>query len=366
MRAQAMELNTGLGLHLLDQFVASRNAAAAIARQAKARALRVRYQGSDEVRPAKLTPALFARINLRHPDICERILGLHAGGYGAADIQSRVSMYAGETIPGSFVDATLADLSAEASDWRQRPLESCYPIVIFERMRIKVRDRSGSHVRNCHIAIGFQAHGPKEVLGFWFETGDETLFWRSVLDELRNRGVEDIIYLAGASDALAAELQRCFATTIGVPHVGDLVRQSQDMSTSKNRCLIARALRPLHSARTADEALDIIENLEASALARENPSILPIWRRHWAELKPFFDIAPEIRQVMTSTFAADGLRCALKKALSRRKYSTSLDEAITLMYLVARHARRKWKRAQREWHAAKVQLALHFPDRFCS
>ncbi len=365
MRVQTAERTIGFGNGLIEQLIASRTARAATGAKIVRPALRVAGAwGFEHAAPARLTPALFARVNLRHPDICERILALHASGYGDADIQSRVSMYAGEQISAAFVKATLADLASEAADWSERPLEPCYPIVIFERLRVKWRDGTGAQSRNCHIAIGFQAHGPKDVLGFWFEKKDEDGFWGRVLDDLKDRGVEDIIYFAGSGDGLSGALAGAFPDALAIPHVGDFVRRSQDLSICKNRCTIAKALRPVHGARSEAEALANLDAFAAGALAKENPSIVPIWQRHWGELRAFFAIAPEVRCVMTSTFAADGLRRALKKALNRRKTSASPEEAATLMYLVARDARRKWKRPQREWHAAKAQLALQFPDRF--
>jgi putative transposase len=367
MRTQRVEQINGSSL--LDQLAASQNARKALERMSMRPNLRIAadasLQRTAEEPQSELTPGQFARVSLRHPDICDRIVALHAAGHGRADIESRVSMYAGESIPASFVDATLANLRSEATDWRRRPLESSYPIVIFERVRMKCREGAGAQNRNCHIAIGFQAHGPKEVLGFWFESGDETAFLRQVLRDLQDRGVEDVIYILGSSAALRAAQEEMFPDATVIAHVGDFVRQSQDLATCNDRGAIAKALRHVHGARTDAEALANLAAFEASALARKSPSIGPLWRRHWAELLPFFAIAPELRCVMTSTFAADGLRRGLKKALRCRKSSVSLDEAATLVYLAAWDVHRRWKRPQREWHAAKTQLALRFPDRFC-
>jgi putative transposase len=346
MRTQTVERSLATGANLLDQFFAGRPLRAVAVHEYDA--------------PARLTPAQFARVKLRHPDIGERVLALHANGYGAAEIQSRVSMYAGEQIPAAFVRATLADLAAEAADWSSRPLEATYPIVVFERLRMRWRDHAGVQNRDCHIAIGFQAHGPKEVLGFWFEGNDAHSFWQSVLADLHDRGVDDIIYAVGLGAGGSAALTQVFPAAQAIAHVGELVRQSQDLSACKNRCTIAKALRPIHGARCESEARAQLERFEAGG----NASIAAIWRRNWDKLGAFFAIAPEVRCVMTSTFAADGLRRGLKFALNRRKHTISDDEARTLMYLVTRSARRKWKRPQREWHAAKAQLALQFPDRF--
>jgi transposase-like protein len=276
MRVQTTETGIAFGGGLLDQLIAGRAARAANARS-RLRVVHASERDLEQAAPSRLTPAQFARINLRHPDICERILALHANGHGAADIQSRASMYAGEQIPATFVKAVLTDLASEAAEWSERPLEASYSIVVFERMRVKWRDAAGAQNRNCHIAIGFQAHGPKEVLGFWFENDDEYDFWRGVLDDLKDRGVNDIIYLVGSGAGLAVALSEAFPSASAMPHVGDFVRQSQDLSTCKNRCMIARALRPVHNARTEAEALAELDAFAASALGASNPSVVSIW-----------------------------------------------------------------------------------------
>lgn len=318
-------------------------------------------QPGDDADP---TPAQVACFKIRHPDIAERIVALHARGHSAADIQNRASLYAGEPVSGPFIEAILSDVRSEALDWRDRPLEPAYPIVVFERVRVKWRDASSAQNRHCHFALGLQAHGPKEVLGFWLEKGEEAEFWLDVLKDLKARGVADVLYFLGSSPCLAEAQRQTFPSSAAIAHVGDYVRQSQELATSKDRSAIPKALRPVHGALTVDEAQASLERFEAGPLGQRYPTIGPIWHRRWAELTPFLEIPPEIRRVMTSTFAADGLRCGLKKALRSHGHSISVEDATTLLYLVARESHRKWKRPQREWHAAKTQLAMRFPERF--
>ena len=306
----------------------------------------------------------FARLRIRHPDLADRIISLHAKGHSQADIQRRASMLIGEPLPPSFVASLLAELRREALDWQSRALEPSYPIIVFERMRVKWRDGQAVQNKFCHFALGFQAHGPKEVLGLWFENGDERGFWRDVLNDLRGRGVDDVLYFVGSGRHLADAQAQAFPSAIALASIGEFVRQSLELATTKDRSAIAQALRAIHGAPSAAQARESLLRLMSEPFGQRYPAIGPIWQRHWDEIEPFFAVPLEVRRVMASTYAADALRRGYKRTLRGHGHMTSAAEATALMYLVVRDSLRKWKRPQREWHAAKTQLAVLFPERF--
>lgn len=305
-----------------------------------------------------------ARFQFRFPDLSDRIVALHAKGHSQADIQRRASMLIGQAVPATVISTLLADLRREALDWQSRALEPSYPIVVFERMRVKWRDAAAVQNRLCHFAIGFQSHGPKEVLGLWFEGGDESQFWSQVLSDLKDRGVGDVLYILGSSPRLADAQARAFPRAMVIANIGDYVRQSLELATTKDRAAIAKALRAIHGARTAAAADECLLRFMDDRLGQKYPAIGPLWQRHWNELVSLFDIPLEVRRVMASTHAADALRRGYKRTLRGHGHMTSAEDATALMYLVVRDSLRKWKRPQREWHAAKTQLAVLFPERF--
>jgi putative transposase len=329
--------------------------------------------GDDRANAADTTPdrgvatpttAEVARLKLRHPDTPARIVSLYARGYAPDDIQCRASLLLGEPVSLAAVEALLAEVRREAEDWRGRSLEPSYPVVVFERVHVKGGTGRAARNRYCHFAIGFQAHGPKEVLGIWLEEKDDARFWASVLDSLKDRGVDDVIYMLGTGAPVAHACARAFPHSIGVAHVGDQVRQSLELVTSKDRSAVAKALRAICEAATEGEAESNLEGFDAGPLGRKYRAIGQIWRNHWNALAAFFDIPVEVRRVVTSTHAADQLRRDFKKCLRGHGPSSSIEDATTLMYLAARTTLGKWKRPQREWHSAKTQLAMLFPERF--
>lgn len=361
---------------LIDRLIAGRDARAVFERNGildKLRdALSERFPtyGEEAAAPAsqnaeiELGGAILPRLELRFPDLSERMISLHAKGYQPAEIQRRLSALVGEPVPMAAIVALLADLRREALDWQSRALDPSYPIVVFERLRVKWRDGAAVRNRVCHFALGFQTNGPKEVLGLWFEDGDERTFWTSVLADLKNRGVVDVLYLVGSSPHLAAARTETFPAALALPSVGDYVRQSLELAVTKDRSIVATALRQIHGARSAADARAALTRFEGDRLGQKYPAIAPLWQRHWAELAPFFDVPLEVRRVMASTFAADALRRGYARTLRAHGHMTSTAEATALMYLVVRDSLRKWRRPQREWHAAKTQLAVLFPERF--
>lgn len=360
---------------LIDRLVAGRDARAVFERNGildKLRdALSERFPTyGDAPAPApetgdiELGGAILPRLELRFPDLSERVISLHTKGYQPVEIQRRLSALLGEPLPMAAIVSLLADLRREALDWQSRALDPSYPIVVFERVRVKWRDGAAVRNRLCHFALGFQTNGPKEVLGLWFEDGDDRAFWAGVLADLKGRGVVDILYLVSASPHLATARAEAFPAARALTSVGEYVRQSLELATTKDRSVMAKTLRQIHGARNVAEASTALARFESDRLGQKYPAVAPLWRRHWAELAPFFEVPLEVRRVMASTFAADALRRGYARTLRAHGHMTSTAEATALMYLAVRDSLRKWRRPQREWHAAKTQLAVLFPERF--
>ena len=309
-------------------------------------------------------PVDLQRFQVRFPDLSERIISLHAKGYPQAEIQRRASMLIGQPVPPEAIARLLDGVRREAMDWQSRALEPTYPIVVFERVRVKWRDAAGVRNRVCHFALGFQSHGPKEVLGLWFEGDDEREHWTDVLTDLKARGVVDVLYILGSGAHLAHGKERVFPSAVVVANIGDYVRQSLELAVSKDRSGLAKALRAIHGAPSCDVAEQSLARFAQASFGLKYPAIAPLWRRHWNDLTAFFDVPFEVRRVMASTHAADALRRGYARTLKGHGHMTSTQDATALMYLVVRESLRKWRRPQREWHAAKTQLAVLFPERF--
>jgi putative transposase len=231
-------------------------------------------------------------------------------------------------------------------------------------MLVKRRDAQGVSSRVCYFGLGFQARGPKEVLGFWHNHGDEQKFWAAVLGDLRRRGVCDALYLVGPQAQLLEAGSQHLPLSIVLPHAGDILRRSLELATTKNRGAIASALRAVLCAASIADAHCVMDEFERGTLGEKYPAIPPIWRNQWQALESFYSLPSEVRRVLASTHAADAIRRGYRRASRGQVHASSPEGAAILIYLAVRDAMRRWKRPQREWHAAKLRLAMTFPERF--
>ena len=240
-----------------------------------------------------------------------------------------------------------------------------YPIVIFDALRVKIRDAESRMVRNKAVypALGVTHEGKREVLGLWIADNEGAKFWLSVMNELRNRGVQDILIavvdgLKGFPEAITA----AFPDTTVQTCIVHLIRHSMNFCSWKDRKAVAADLRPIYQAPTAEEAarqLDLFEEKWAG----KYPSIAPAWRRAWAEVIPFFAFSAAIRKIIYTTNAVESLNRVLRKTL-KTKGSFPTEEAATKLIFLAIRNFEKGGRAVREWVAARNQLAIMFAGRF--
>jgi len=203
------------------------------------------------------------------------------------------------------------------------------------------------------------------VLGLWIEQTEGAKFWLRVVNDLKNRGVEDILIavvdgLKGFPEAIQATFPRTTVQTCIV----HLIRNSLAFASWKERKLVAAALRPVYKAPTAEVAAQCLADFEAGPWGAKFPTIGASWRRAWEHVIPFFAFAPEVRRVIYTTNAIESLHMQLRKIIKSRGHFPSDEAATKLIWLALRNITNDWSRATREWSAAMNQFAIAFADRF--
>jgi len=225
----------------------------------------------------------------------------------------------------------------------------------------------GAMVRNkaIHIALGVRADGAKEVLGLWLEQNEGAKFWLRVMNELRNRGVEDVLLavvdgLKGFPDAITA----VFPETVVQTCIVHLLRNSMDFVSWKDRKNLASALKEVYRAPSAEAAEKALTAFEAGPWGQRYPAIGQSWRRAWSEVIPFFAFPDEVRRIVYTTNAIEALNSKLRRAVRARGHFPSDDAATKLLYLILNRSEKEWKMPPREWSMAKAQFAVIFGERF--
>lgn len=271
-------------------------------------------------------------------------------------------LYGTEVSPDLISRVTDAVLD-EVKEWQARPLDACYPIVFFDALRVKVRDEGLVRNKAVYVALALDAEGRKHVLGLWIEHSEGAKFWLKVMNDLRTRGVGDILIavvdgLKGFPEAIGT----VFPETVVQTCIVHLIRNSLAFVSWKDRKRIMPDLKAIYRAESAEAARDRLADFEA-AWGTRYPAIGDSWRRAWEYVIPLFAFSPDIRKTIYTTNAVESLHRSLRKIIKTRGSFPNDEAAMKLLFLAIRNAGVRWRRPI-EWTAAMGQFAVWFGDRF--
>jgi putative transposase len=316
-------------------------------------------------RLATFDPQLIAKYQRRFPGFDDKIISMYARGMSTREIQGHLRELYGIEVSPDLVSAVTDAVLEEVAEWQNRPLEPCYPLVFLDALRVKVRDEGTVRNKAVYVALGVRPDGTKEVLGLWIEQTEGAKFWLRVMNELKDRGVEDILIavvdgLKGFPEAIAAVFPRTQVQACIV----HLIRNSLDFISWKDRKAVAAALKEIYRARTAEAGEAALDTFDEGAWGRKYPVIAQTWRRHWAEVIPFYAFPADVRRIIYTTNAIEALHSKLRRAVRARGHFPTDEAVLKLLFLVLNLATKEWRMPAREWTAAKAQFAILFEDRF--
>ena len=293
----------------------------------------------------------------------DRIVSLYARGMTVREIQGHLQELYGVEVSPDLISRVTDAVLEEVREWQNRPLDAVYPVVFFDALRVKIRDEGLVRNKAVYVALAITADGDKEVLGLWIEQTEGAKFWLKVMNELKTRGVGDILIavvdgLAGFPEAIGV----VFARTTVQTCIVHLIRNSLAFVSWKDRRHILPDIKAIYRAETAAAALARLDAFEAEWGPRY-PAIGPIWRRAWEHVVPMFAFAPAIRKMIYTTNAVESLHRSLRKIIKTRGSFPSDEAAIKLLFLAIRNTGIHWKRPV-EWTVAMGQFAILFEDRF--
>lgn len=316
-------------------------------------------------RHSSFDPQLIAKYQRRFPGFDEKIVSMYARGMSTREITAHLRELYGIDVSPELISTVTDAVLDEVASWQQRPLDSCYPLIFFDAIRVKIRDEGTVRNKAIHIALGVRANGAKEVLGMWLEQNEGAKFWLRVMNELKNRGTEDILLavvdgLKGFPEAITA----VFPDTMVQTCIVHLLRNSMDFVSWKDRKGLATALKDIYRATDADAAEKALTAFEAGPWGQRYPAIAQGWRRNWAEIIPFFGFPQQVRRIVYTTNAIEALNSKLRRAVRARGHFPSDEAATKLLYLILNRSEKEWKMPPREWAMAKAQFAVIFGERF--
>jgi putative transposase len=316
-------------------------------------------------RAGSFVPQLVPKGLRRLPGFDQKVLSLYARGLTVREIRAHLEeLYQVEVAP-AVISAVTEAVREEVTAWQQRPLEPLYPVVVFDALRVKIRDEGLVRSKAVYLALGITREGQKDVLGLWVEQTEGAKFWLRVFSELRSRGVADILValidgLPGFPEAIVT----VFPQTQIHQCIVHLMRRSLDYVSWRERKAVAAALRHLYRAESAAAAEATLEAFAQGPYGQRFPAIVQLWRRAWPHVVPIYAYPPALRRVLSTTNALESLHSQLRKATRVRGHFPSDEAATKLLYLVLRNVLAKWQLPAPEWKAAMPVFALLFGERF--
>ena len=316
-------------------------------------------------RLASFDPQLIAKYQRRFPGFDEKIVSMYARGMSTREIQGHLRELYGIDASPDLISAVTDAVLDEVATWQNRPLEPIYPLIFFDALRVKVRDEGLVRNKAVHIALGVRADGMKEILGLWIEQNEGAKFWLRVMNELKNRGVEDVLIavvdgLKGFPDAIRAVFPEATVQTCIV----HLMRHSLDFVSYKDRKVVAAALKDIYRSTDAIAGLAALDAFADGPWGRKYPAIAQSWRRAWSEVIPFYTFPDAVRRIVYTTNAIEALNAKLRRAVRARGHFPSDEAAMKLLFLVLNRSEKDWRMPPREWAMAKAQFAILFDQRF--
>lgn len=321
-----------------------------------------------EIPPDRLSsfaPKLVGKYQRRLPGFDDHVISMYARGMSVREIRGHLLELYGLEVSPDLISTITDEVLLEVKEWQSRPLEAMYAMVYFDALRLKIPDEGVVKNKAVYLALGIRADGHKEVLGLWIEQSEGAKFWLKVFNELRNRGLADILIavvdgLRGFPEAIEsvyaqAQIQTCIV---------HLIRHSLALASWKERKALAQALKPVYQAARSDVAELALPEFEQSAWGIKFPTIVAMWQRQWQQVIPFFAYPPEVRKIIYTTNAIESLHMQLRKIVKNRGHFPSDEAASKLLFLALRNIEKNWKMPPVTWRAAANQFAILFGERF--
>ncbi|MBA7790806.1 IS256 family transposase [Citrobacter freundii] len=308
-------------------------------------------------------PQLIKKNHTRITQMDSQILSLYAKGMTTREIVATFKeMYDADVSPTLISKVTDA-VKEQVTEWQNRQLDALYPIVYMDCIVVKVHQNGSVINKAVFLALGINTEGQKELLGMWLAENEGAKFWLSVLTELKNRGLQDILIacvdgLKGFPDAINSvypqtHIQLCII---------HMVRNSLKYVSWKDYKAVTSGLKAVYQAPTEEAALMALDAF-AGEWDDKYPQISKSWRAHWENLNTFFGYPPDIRKAIYTTNAIESLNSVIRAAIKKRKVFPTDDSVRKVVYLAIKDASKKWSMPIQNWRLAMSRFIIEFGDR---
>ena len=317
-------------------------------------------------RKSEFEPQIVKKRQTMLSELEDKIVAMYSKGMTTRDIQEILSDMYGVEISASLISRLTDRIVPRLKEWQQRPLEEVYAIIWFDCIFYSVREEGRVQKKAIYVVIGLRLDGKRELLGFWIDRTESKGFWLGVLNDLKSRGVKDVLIfsvdgLTGIEEAIGAvypkaDVQRC---------VVHQIRNSLRYVSWKDRRELTKDLKKVYGASTLEEAELEMDRFEGKWLSRY-PHVIKSWRSNWDTLTSFFRYPVEIRKIMYTTNIIESVNSKFRKATGARRVFPTDEAVLKCLYMAAMELEKKWKRPVKDWPSIYSQLVILFEERIPS
>jgi len=296
-------------------------------------------------------------------EIEEKILSMYAKGMTQSDIEGHIREIYGLECSESTISRVTDKILPLVREWQSRPLDSVYAVVFMDAIHFHVRSEGSVIKKAVYIAIGISTTGKKEVLGMWVGENESAKFWATVMNSLKNRGVQDILIacvdgLTGFTNAIESvypktEVQNCIIHQI---------RNSTKFVSYKDIKALMSDLKRVYGAVDEQTAQSELEKF-AGIWDKKYPKIAASWHTNWPNLSTYFKYPLEVRTLIYTTNTIEGFNRQLRKVTKSKGVFPTDDSLLKMLYLAMTDITQKWKGVRKDWYQIRAQLEIFFPDR---
>jgi putative transposase len=313
-------------------------------------------------RKSNFEPLAVRKYETIESDVEERIIAMYAKGMTTRDITQYMQDIYGIEVSAGMISSITDKVMPLIEEWQSRPLAPTYPFVYLDGMYCKVRDSGRIVNRSAYIVVGIDTDGMKDILGIWIGQSEGAKFWMSVLTELKNRGIQDILIasidgLSGFSEAIKAvfpdtDIQQCIVHQL---------RNTMKYVPHKHKKQFVTDLRSIYTAPTEEAGLKALESVKDAW--PQYKAYLTSWETKWAELSPFFQYPAPIRRMMYTTNTIEAVNRQFRKVTKTTTVFPHNEALLKLLWLAQNDITRKWSMPVRNWAEVISQLAILFPEK---
>ena len=314
-------------------------------------------------RDGDFEPKVVKKNQITLPSIDDQVLSMYAKGMTTRDIEKHLESIYGIDASPDLISRITDKILPLVTEWQNRPLEEVYAIVFMDAIHYKVRSEGRILNKAAYSVLGVNLEGIKEVLGIWVGEAESAKFWLSVLNEIKNRGVKDILIMAvdglkGFSEAIESaypetEVQKC---------VLHQIRNSTRYVSYKDIKIFTAGLKKIYRAATEELALAELDSFE-EIWGKKYPLSIKSWRTNWAELSTYFKYPSELRKIIYTTNSAESYHRQLRKVTKSKSIFPNDRALIKMLYLATMDVTDKWTMRLRDWPLVLSQLTIYFKER---